>query len=377
MFELIGLFCDKINQERADWLYQVLNIFVTSNYDTNIFLTGSALFFLLDRRTNRRWDKLKRNKNFEITTDPSESRIIGIEQDDKIDSKGDHSIFWKKIINRIQNLKSIHSDPKIGFLLMDSPYFNRNSVFAIRIMNMILDNGKIPELYLYLDGLHVALKDQKPSEFENIGTSIKKVDEILKNKGQDRHFWACSRCATARGYVQEKTELGEFHTDVGEDWLQIVNLNKIIDEFENPQIILSPNSIHINAVNSKNSSNKKPPLLLFITHDPYSTEWAFGAISFAVAAAHHRIYTSIVFIEDGIFSLVNKHQLVASDKIFNIQEVISATLHDEYLKYYVYNPSLELRGVKIDNMFKDISIITGATIEKILKKDLNQRIILF
>jgi hypothetical protein len=68
-----------------------------------------------------------------------------------------------------------------------------------------------------------------------------------------------------------------------------------------------------------------PHLVIFITSPPYCSEWTFGGLSLAVAAAMDGMRTTVVFIEDGVFALHGTHDVPENDKIFNIQEMIAVT----------------------------------------------------
>jgi tRNA 2-thiouridine synthesizing protein C len=87
-----------------------------------------------------------------------------------------------------------------------------------------------------------------------------------------------------------------------------------------------------------------PPVTILITRSPYGTEHAFGALSFAVACAYNGVLTRVIFIEDGVFTLVGTPQLGKDTQYFNLQEVIDVVAGSENLQLYAFIPSLQRRG---------------------------------
>jgi len=74
----------------------------------------------------------------------------------------------------------------------------------------------------------------------------------------------------------------------------------------------------------------------------------------ATAAAMEGIPTTVLFLEDGVYSLVGAHSVAPEDRLFNIQEMIAATSDVEDLEYFVYSPSLSARGVSISDDLGDV-----------------------
>jgi len=227
-----------------------------------------------------------------------------------------------------------------------------------------------PELYGYLDGVHLGHDSQKPSEFENIGEGLLDLQESAKQKGLGSLMLACSRCGTARGYLKE-SKLEVFHQS--EDTIPsflFCNLNRIIDRFEGKHVILSPTSglIRDNEMDFEDmsSSEVKPSIIIFVTHSPYGSEWTFGAISFALACANHEIATDVVFIEDGVLLLTGPHQITEGEGIFNLQEIIEATCDIENLRFFGYEPSLEMRGLSNVYMLEGLNKIKASGLHELL-----------
>lgn len=373
MLEIIGLFTERISYERIQWLFPFLKSFFLFNKvnKTNIqmYLTGSALYSLLNYDSLSNWEDLA-NEKILIKIDQNEARKIGfscetISESLKISNKIIWtSIFWDDLVKELIKEKRFDS---IGYLQLESPYQNRTSVYAIQLLNAIYNSCIRPELYLYLDGLHMGLKNQNPSEFENIGNSIETLAENLMSKNTPVHFFACSRCATSRGYVKEIDSEGNFKSDYMIDPIQIINLKKIIERFGAVYPALSSNCFNI--FNMNNIKSNKTSLFIFITHFPYDLEYTFGALSFAIASMNQGIRTTIIFIEDGVLALGSDHHIIESDKIFNIQDIIESTLHEENLRYYALEESINNRQIKINPKFKEISCVKSNTIANFILTD--------
>jgi sulfur relay (sulfurtransferase) DsrF/TusC family protein len=110
----------------------------------------------------------------------------------------------------------------------------------------------------------------------------------------------------------------------------------------------------------------KIKLSIIITHFPYDLEYAFGAISFAIASMNHQIETNVIFAEDGVYALINDHHVDEEDKIFNIQEIVESTQNEEFLKYYILKESLDKRELTINQKFKDIPQIISNNLFRII-----------
>lgn len=264
--------------------------------------------------------------------------------------------FWDQMLKSSPQVQKSIED-RTGFLLLRGPYMDRTSVYALQFLNSSVKSALSPELYLYLDGINNGHAHQQPSAFLNIGDSI----EVLLNKAQSlslsSKILACSRCATARGY----SGTNENHIA----GYSIVNLNQIIEQFLHPHLLISPSSIQ--ATYFSKNSEEKPILNIIITHPPYGSEWTFGGLSFAIAAAsNHDILSRIIFIEDGVYSILGDHLTKEADRLFNVQEIIEATLFDENIEYYIYRESIEkrldLRRIK----FSEITLISSDELAELI-----------
>ncbi|MHA1248636.1 MAG: DsrE family protein [Candidatus Helarchaeota archaeon] len=188
---------------------------------------------------------------------------------------------------------------------------------------------------------------------------------------------ACSRCGAARGYLREK-EIKVFHqSDDSIPSFLFCNLNRIIDRFEGNHIILSPTSALIYDSKSERAKlsnlDLKPSILIFITHSPYGSEWTFGGISFSIACANHEIPTDVVFIEDGVLLMTGEHKVHEGEGIFNVQEIIEATHDIKNLNFFVYEPSLEMRGIKTGIEIEGLNMIKSSHLTKVFLKNQEKR----
>src|SRR5690606_32103856 len=137
--------------------------------------------------------------------------------------------------------------------------------------------------------------------------------------GRDSWFAACSRCATARGYYQMNAGTGFCEPSSCIQDIEIRPLKQILARFSEDLPILS----HAGGVtvHTREPGENVPHLLVCITYLPYYTEWTFGGLSLAVAAAMEGTPTTILFIEDGVYALHGTQEVPKHDKVFNIQEM--------------------------------------------------------
>ncbi|MFX0070316.1 MAG: hypothetical protein ACFFAO_04420 [Candidatus Hermodarchaeota archaeon] len=367
------LFSEKISVTRLEWIADCINLFLENNQKFNLleysqdneflikfFLTGDSIFSLIDTLYLDLWLKIFKHKETICYVDSWDLELFGLKKSDfnvKISNKlhiEDNKkttplLFWETFLKILDPKKYGNS---FGFLELKGPYMSRTSVHILRALRASLREEISPELYAYLDGVHLGHDSQRPSEFENIANGLINLKKEAEKRNLNLNMFACSRCGTARGYIKQNNSTGYIESEDAIPSFIFCNLNKIIDKFELNNIIVSPNSILIKNIQfnnfKKNKSNSleinnRPPIIILITHSPYGTEYTFGGISFAVACANHNIPTKVIFIENGIYSLIGSHNIRKEDGIFNIQEIVEATFDMEYLEYYAHKPSLDKR----------------------------------
>ena len=350
------LFCDPVSFERIRWFSESITSagqgVVPGEAGTcTIFLTGDALSSLIDARTRDAWQALSALPAIRIIADGDDLRLHGLRDPvcsalPRVVVTGDGSdrsfgAFWHLVVATL--VEECQDPRQAAFLLCTSPYMNRTPVYMLRFLAGVHAAGLRPELYTYLDGVHTVHNGQRPSEFENIGRGVAALAGSAAQSGRDAWFAACSRCATARGYYQMNPGTGFCEPSSCIESIAIRPLRDILARFRERHPVLSHASGYV--VERDLPAPGMPHLVVFITNPPYCTEWTFGGISLAVAAAMDEIPVTVIFIEDGVHALCGTHEVPAADKIFNIQEMLAATLDVKGLQYLVHGPSLEVRGV--------------------------------
>ena len=81
-------------------------------------------------------------------------------------------------------------------MLFSGPYSGQQADHACHIAEKALDKGYKVKMFLYGDGVHAQMNGQAPKLFFNVGDSL----EQLAKKGAV--IKSCTRCSTARGYVE-------------------------------------------------------------------------------------------------------------------------------------------------------------------------------
>ena len=222
---------------------------------------------------------------------------------------------------------------------------HRSSHSAVQCLTAALEVQAGIELYAYLDGVHAGHIGQNPTEFDNIGKGLEVLAERASKRNLHCHMLACNRCADARGYSSWDDGQGIVISTCTIKPFRIRNLNEMIDRFDRNHLILGENVASIQMKKKGHPSTlagsdkgRAPPVTILITRFPYGTEYAFGALSFAVACAYNGILTRVIFIEDGVYTLCGTHQLSKDAKYFNLQEVIDVVSGSENLQFYVFHP---------------------------------------
>lgn len=331
-----------------------------------IYLTGDSLISLADTRTAEYWNSILRDSRIIVHADGEELRLHGligiirkkypgilIHCDENC---GEKSTFWDILV---RDLTGEHPEGgKAGVLLCQGPYMSRTPVFMLRFLKSAVEQGIQPELYAYLDGVHAAHLQQHPSEFENIGDGISALSMISGDIGAHGWFGACSRCATARGYFVKDSDTGACRPSSCIPAIQVKPLREILERFNGAHPILAL-SCGGSFPPWKCADDAPLPLLtILITCSPYMSEWAFGGLSMAVATAMSGMETRVLFIDQGVYALYGDHTVIPEDRVFNVQEMIMATMDLPFLHYAVYSPSLSERGLHVAPVFKEMPAVS-------------------
>jgi tRNA 2-thiouridine synthesizing protein C len=365
-----------ITQERLSWIDESLKFFFvklfpeTLRHHTkpkeNVFtflITRDALYSLHEPETQQVWEKILLLPSVRIICDRQELDLRGISverlkmkyTDQVIDhnslSLNGQTSFWRDVVKIARQ----HEQPiptTIGYLQLESPYMHQSSLSAVHCLAAAIEVQADIELYAYLDGVHLGHIGQNPTEYDNIGKGLEDIAELASKRDLHYQMLACSRCAAARGYSTWDDGQGIVISTCTIKPFKIRNLNEVIARFDRNHLILGENvaSIQLKKKGQPETlvgSDKghAPPVTILITRSPYGTEHAFGALSFAIACAYNGILTRVIFIEDGVNTVCGTHQLSKDARYFNLQEVIDVVAGSENLQLYVFQPSLQQRGI--------------------------------
>lgn len=366
-----------LTAERLAWLEECLKFFFVQLYPetlmhrapsgspaVTIHLTGNALYSIEDAELQQIWSVILALSSVRLVCDRQELDLRGISAgrlkmkfpDQVIDNNSlagnNRPSFWTDVVGCVRQNRPPLPDA-IGWLQNESPYMHMSALYGVHCLNAGLDARLSPELYAYLDGVHISHIGQNPTESENVGRGFEEIRDRAVKQNLPAHFLACNRCATARGYSTWDDGNGSVISTCTFRPFHIRDLHAIVDRFERPHVILSENSGSVLfpkkgatvSFDRAEKSSTAPPVTIFITQSPYSTEHAFGAISFATACAHQGILTRVVFLEDGVYSVTGSQRTTAESAPFNIQDVINAVAGSENLHFFVLGPSLQKRGV--------------------------------
>ncbi|MDD5188379.1 MAG: DsrE family protein [Methanoregula sp.] len=371
------LLSSALTAERLSWIAESLKYFYINihpdalrhpsrdkNTKFRFFITGDALYSLHEEETLQIWDLILSLPSVCLICDRRELDLRGLSVsslimkfpglvfDQKETDQPDSWSFWKEII---RVCRQIDPDSKtLGYLQISSPYMNRSCQYSLACLQAVVKEGISPELYAYLDGVHVTHNNQNPGVFRNIGTGFQEIWEIARSTNHPFLMLACGRSAAARGYNTWDGGKGTIVSACSIEPCKIRNLNAIVYRFRDSHCILgeSVGLIDISeclATGRNLWENKKPTppsLVIMITHTPYGTEHAFGGFAFAIACAHNGIATRVIFLEDGIYSLTGTQTADPDDLFFNMQDIVNAAGGNKNLELYAHMPSFHKRNVQ-------------------------------
>jgi tRNA 2-thiouridine synthesizing protein C len=261
----------------------------------------------------------------------------------------------------------------MGFLDLESPYLQRSSVAMVKLFRSAVKNNLSPEFYGYLDGVYAVHANQQPLDSDNICGMLSKVSSDALVKGLSPLFLACARSSGARGFNTYRGGSGKIVSGCTMPQVRIRDLSALAARFRKPHPILSHSSFSIRFMKQRkipevipSEGKDPPPLVLFASQSPYGTEMTRGALSLALACAHAGILTRVVFIEEGIYTLVGHHAPDEDETVYNLQSLIESTSDRENLEYYSYIPSFQKRGLMGSNTLKCVVPLGTSAIAKML-----------
>lgn len=371
------LLSNALTAERLSWIAESLKYFYVNIHPDALrhpsqnknpkfcfFITSDALYSIHEEETLQIWDLILSLPSVYLTCDSRELDLRGLSVsslmmkfpgqvfNQKETDQPDSQSFWKEII---RVCRQMDSDTNIlGYLQISSPYMYRSSQNSLTCLHAVVKEGLSPEIYAYLDGVHITHINQNPTEFKNIGTGFQEVGDLARNTNHSFLMLACERSAAERGYNTWDDGKDTIISSCTIEPCKIRNLNIIVDRFRHSHCILgeSIGLIDISQVLAtgrepwEKKKSTPPSLVVMITHTPYGTEHTFGGLAFAIACAHEGIATRVIFLEDGIYSLTGIQRAEPDDIFFNIQDAVDAAGGNKNLELYAYLPSFHKRNVQ-------------------------------
>jgi tRNA 2-thiouridine synthesizing protein C len=333
----------------------------------SIFMAGDAMFSLIDARNQVSLESLQARDNLVVRVQPDLARQAGtaplIESAPvPIRLESDADSFWSALVE----MTSIPGgELATGMLVLDGPYMSTLPADAITLLKHVARQGRSPELYLYLDGVHVAHTNQHTVVFDELATALQSVLHDADGAGLHPRVLACARCAAARGYEGEPFDDTNTKSPVAIPEVDFVNLNDIIGMFSRSAAILSSNCIV--ATHEAGDPGAIPSLNVIVASPPHGKELAFGGISFAVAAAmNHEIPTNLVFVEDGTFLLASRHEIPEGGFAGDLQDLLNSTAGEDNLRYFYHAPSMEARGCTLTPALDHFSALSDQELASIV-----------
>lgn len=387
---------DALSPERLGWMEELLKFyFLKLNPQSFLhaskerdavfifFLTGDALYSLQDPSMIEIWEKFLSLPSIKLVCDQEELAFRGITSE-RLKMKNPElvithnslalngrSSFWKDVTRYARQ----HDQPipsTIGYLLMASPYMNRSSGILLDCLSAALESHASCDLYCYLDGVHIGHHGQNPMDAENIGVALENLDTRAGKRGLHLQVYASARCAETRGYCVRDEKEGLVPTCIIKQ-VKLRELKDIALQFRSNHIIISENcaTFFAKKENTKQSlgfdeKGRVPPITILIARHPLGSEYASGALEFAIACALRDIQTRVIFIEDGVYALTGVQSPNKKTNGFNLQEAIDAASGSENLQFFVYTPSLTARNINKNRKLTGVIPITIADLGNLL-----------
>ena len=149
------LFCDPVSLERIGWFAEIIGTLNGRSSpertgDVTIFLTGDALFSLVDSRTRPTWNTLSTLPSVQIIADGDELQLQGLRDSVAsgcprvvIAGDGSQGPFWENLVSTLN--AEWAGTKRAGFLLCNSPYMSRVPVYVLRFLSCVQKAGLHPE----------------------------------------------------------------------------------------------------------------------------------------------------------------------------------------------------------------------------------------
>ena len=154
--------------------------------------------------------------------------------------------------------------------------------------------------------------------------------------------------ASARGYESWDDGMGTIGSSCLVKPAHIRDTGAMIRAAGTMPVLLSENAGLVPRTVVQRTPHDAPdtiPVTILITRTPYSTDYSYGGIAFAVACAHHGIPCQVIFLEDGIYTLTGEHHAPEGTGTTTLPELVSLLCNNENLHFFALVTSLHIRGV--------------------------------
>jgi tRNA 2-thiouridine synthesizing protein C len=385
---------DKLTPERLSWLAELLKFYcarlhpeslqhhpLTPTPPFSFFISGDAAYSIVDRQCAQFWEILFRLPPLRCVFDMTALRLRGISAEpvrmknpDQVLTResvtdGQPGAFWYSVLEGLCQ----DTPDSIGVLAHASPYTHRSSGILPRLLFAAVEKNISPEFYGYLDGVHCAHRDQRTTEEEPVGEVLNEIYSAAARKGLAPQFLACDRSATQRGYSTFSNGKGRIISSCTIPPFKIRPLDEIAARFRKKNQIISCSSFSIQVPHAARiphvdiqRQNHSPPLVVLASCSPYGTEVTPGAIALALSCAHQGIFTRVVFIEDGVYTVTGRHGTIEGGPLLNLQETIEMTSDAGVVEYYALIPSMKLRGGVAGSTTNGVFPINAAELARLL-----------
>jgi tRNA 2-thiouridine synthesizing protein C len=366
------LFSTVLTQERLSWIDQALKHHCQkkrsepsgtpgsgTQVSVTIFLTGDALYSLNEAESLSIWSSVLSLPQVRLICDRDALAIRGIspgplkerfpEQVADLPGEGRKGSpsFWAAVLSAARD-RFPRASLQIGWLQISSPYMFPSAGYGIHCLSAALDLDCGVNLYAYLDGCHACHTSQSPDDAENIGNALERLAERAAGKNLPCTVMISRYSAGARGYQSWDDGLGTIGSSFIVRPAHIKDMDVMIRHIRNLSFLLSENAGCMHSTLSwqpAHDSPHAPPVIILITHNPYSTEHAYGGIALAVACAHQGIRTRVIFLENGIYALTGEHRAPHGSKTSTLPELITCLSGNDNLQFSALTPSFHMRGV--------------------------------
>jgi tRNA 2-thiouridine synthesizing protein C len=366
------LFSTVLTQERLSWIDQALKYHYqkkssepsgtpepgTPVYVT-IFLTGDALYSLNEAESLNIWSSVLSLPQVRLICDrdalehrgitfvPLKERFPDQVTDLPEEGKKGAPSFWTAVLSAARD-QFLPSPMQIGWLQISSPYMFPAAGYGIHCLSTALDLDCGVSLYAYLDGCYACHTGQNPGDAENIGEAIERLAKHAAEKNLPCTVMISRYSAGARGYQSWDDGMGTIGSSCIVRPAHIKDMDVMIRHIGDHSVLLSENTGCVHSTlfrDPAHDSPHAPPVIILITHSPYSTGHAYGGIALAVACAHQGIRTRVIFIEDGIYALTGEHRAPQGSCPGALPELVTLLSKSGNLEFSALSPSFHMRGV--------------------------------